>query len=189
MDHKLISAALFSLFAAQAAEAQPNWEIRLYNDADMSSCTVSYSAPGVIQIHVFHTGDEGSTASSFALYPPACMNGATWLGDVINPAFFGMANTQSDVGVSVAYRTCTAMPIHVGYVNFYVGDTSVSCCEFPVSDPTSTGMGIDGVYCDFSGQTAATGRSAVINPTPDCPCEIALAVETTTWGGVKALYR
>jgi len=189
MARKLVLALLLTALTAGTSEAQATWKIELFNDAEMSTCTVSYSAPGVIQIHVFHTGDLSSTASSFALYPPACMAGSTWLGDVVNPDFLGFGNSQLEEGLAVAYRVCTPTPIHVGYVNFHVSDVDVSCCQFAVSDPLHDMVGIDGVTCDPMTMWAAQGGKVVVNPLPECPCEISLAVETKTWGQIKALYR
>jgi len=171
------------------AQAAPKWKMELFADAHMSSCAISYNAPGIMQIHVFHTGDEPSAGSVFALYPPPCLVGAIWLTDVVIPPFLSLLSTQNQHGLHVAYAGCQSLPAYIGYVNFWVTDNSVSCCEFLVADPVHPSTGLDAVACDLSTLFHVEPGRAIINETLNCPCQEPVAVEETTWGQIKALYR
>lgn len=177
------------LTLATPVNGQPNWKIELFNDEHMSSCAVNYSAPGLLRINVFQTGDAPALGSSFALYPPPCLTGAVWVGDVVTPPFLFQYNTQDARGLWVAYTSCASMPIHIAEVRFFMTE-AISCCEFPVSDPVDANSGIDGAQCGINPAVHALGVGAIINPTPACPtCDSPVAVSETTWGGIKSLYR
>jgi hypothetical protein len=190
MKHISIVALLLLGLTLSTAEAQPSWKIELYGDAEMSNCAIEFSAPGVVRIHIFHTGDSPSGAIEFALYAPECLAGAVWLGDVISEDWLQLGNTQNAAGIAVSYRGCASTPIHIGYVNFYVPTLDLPCCEMFVSDPVDPGVGINAVTCLPENRIYPVAvRSLIIKPTPGCPCGQALPVKSTTWGGVKALYR
>ena len=187
-----LAALCITSISSTTVSAQPNWTLELYGDAQMSSCTISYSAPGIIQVHIFQTGDTDSGASEFSLYPPDCLPGVAWLADVITPPYIWLENTQTEQGIAVAFRGCATPPIYVGYVNFYVTDLTVECCGFNVTDPISPYTGIRSVGCrppfDSVIYPMAT-KGVMVNPNPQCPCDLPVAVESTTWGKIKSFYR
>lgn len=187
MRSAIVASCLIAM--SVAANAQDS-KLELYGDAEMSNCSITLSAPGVIQVHIFQTGDA-AMATEFGLLAPACLAGATWLGDIItDPAFLTIGDTQRDLGIAVAFGGCVSTPIHIGYVNFLVTDIGGECCDFDVSDPLSPDIGINTVNCDEPNviDPMAT-KSLTVNPNPGCLCNIPLAVESTTWGRVKSLYR
>src|SRR5262245_47565354 len=182
---------LLAVVSGTSVSAQPNWKLELYGDAQMSNCAITYSAPGIIQVHIFQTGDTDAGASEFSLYPPDCLPGVTWAGDVINPSYLPTGDTQRDIGIAVAFRGCATPPIHIGYVNFFVTDLGVECCEFNVTDPISPYIGINSTGCrrPFNNIYPMSTKGLVVNPNPQCPCQLPVAVESTTWGQIKSLYR
>ena len=176
------------LFSPRLTRAQTDWKLELYSDAQMSSCAVNFNGPGIFQIHIVHTGTGPSLGVGFALYPPACMTGALWAGDRINPEFGILSNTQHPFGVGVAYNECVTLPVYLGYVQFYAFAASEPCCEYGVSDPADEDLDFIGVSCEPSAVPIASGR-VIIDPTSNCPCESPVAVQSTTWGRIKSLYR
>ena len=79
--NRLVVMALLCCGVSGTAHAQVNWTIELYADAQMLECSLNYTEMKIVQVHIFHTGDTPATAVEFALYPPACLNGAIWAGD------------------------------------------------------------------------------------------------------------
>jgi hypothetical protein len=163
-------------------------------DVGHSSCIVPGDGAGTVRVHMFHTGGQLSTAVQFAIYPPACWSGVTYLGDVLAEPFLTIGTTNGPIGLSVAYGVCRETPVYLGYVE-YTGVTASSCCEVRITKPTDVCDGcwvgsasaID-VDCVFAMHEAAT-ESVTLNANSSCGCEDALVTEPTTWGRVKSLYR
>ena len=176
------------LFTA-TANAQ-NWKIELYTDAQMSSCSFTYSGPQLFQVHVFHTGTGPAEASavSFALYSPPCMTGAIYAGEHFDVNFTLLQNSQDTRGISIGYGTCIPLPVYLGYVDYYAFSEGEGCCDLRAVDPTHQLFDLMGATCDFQGVAMESSRT-IINPTANCPCESPVATRSTTWGRVKALYR
>jgi hypothetical protein len=177
------------LFSPRSTRAQSDWKLELYTDPQMSSCSFSYSGPQLFQVHIFHTGTvpAGSWAVGFALYSPPCLTNVVYAGDHFDTDFLILQNTQHDIGVAISYKGCASLPIYLGYVQYYAFAQGESCCELRPSTPRIPAPGMIGVNCNGTGEPLEVGR-VIINPTPDCPCESPVAVRSTTWGGVKALY-
>jgi hypothetical protein len=180
-------AVLMVLCVVRVAHGQTE-KIALYADAWGSDCSITDTAPGVVEVHMIHVGSVGSTGASFRAPMPACWMGAVWLGDVISPPFLIIGTTQGNF-IDVAYRTCVVSPIYIGKINFYGVGTGDPCCEYPVLPsyfPT-----VIAVDCTplFGPEVPIGGGSVTINENSNCPCNPPLATEETTWGRVKALYR
>ena len=169
-----------------------DWKLELYTDAQMSSCSFSYSGPQFFQVHIFHTGKMPAAESlviGFALYLPPCLTNTVYAGDYFDTDFLILQNTQDDLGVAISYRGCAPLPIYLGYVQFYVFGQVESCCELRPSIPRIPAPGMIGVTCDGRTDVPLEVGRVIVNPTPACPCESPVALQSTTWGGVKALYR
>lgn len=179
-------AVLLVLSVAQPIFGQTE-KIALYADAWGSDCSITDTAPGVVEVHMIHIGSVGSTGASFRAPAPACWTGAIWLGDVISP-FLTIGTTQGNF-IDVGYSTCLVSPIHIGRMNFYSAGTGGPCCEYPVLPSTGypTAVSVD-CAVPFGNLVAIGGGSVMINENSNCLCDPPLAVEETTWGRVKALY-
>jgi len=176
------------VLAPAVSHAQSDWKLELFSDSQLSSCAVNFTGPGLFQIHIVHTGSGESFVVGFALYPPACMTGF-WAGDRFDTQNLILGSSQDNAGVGISYRGCVALPVYLGYVQFYATTPSEACCEFRASDPSSVASRLEGGNCeDFTAVPIESGR-VILNPTPNCPCESPVAVQSTTWGGIKALYR
>jgi hypothetical protein len=181
---------------AGVAVAGPAHKVGLFADPGQVSCVVPGDGAGLVQVHMFHVGEAPSTAVQFAIYPPACWSGATYLGDVLSSeAFLHIGASNGPIGLSVAYGECRSLPSYLGYVQ-YAGVTASECCEVHVSKPTDVCEGCwvgtaaaIAVDCDFNMHEASTSESVTLNADATCPCQTALATQTSTWGRVKSLYR
>jgi hypothetical protein len=167
-------------------------KLTLYADAGGSDCSIADTAPGLVEVHMIWAGSGGRTALHFRAPKPACWTGATWLGDVIAGNFASIGTTQS-VSYTIAWTDCFDLPFYVGKMNFFGVGTGEPCCQYPVLAATMSEIpgSVVGLDCQqpFGNKVAVGAGSATINETEDCLCNPPLAVEETTWGRVKALYR
>ena len=193
MFKALLGSVLVFCLGAQPVNADAVYRIELAADNTMSSCAIVGDGSGLISVHMFMIGTEATTGVQFAAYIPSCWAGVTWLGDVLSEPWLTLGTTQDAGGLSIAFTVCRPLPIYLGAINFF-GVASGTCCEFPVTRPMTlstkypawaTVLGVD---CSFEGYPGTGGR-VLVNANESCPCEQPLAVEESTWGRVKALYR
>jgi hypothetical protein len=166
--------------------------ITLYADAAGTDCSVSETIPGIVSVHIFHVGTGRRRSSFFTAPKPACWTGAVWAGDVFPPGMAFIGNTQVDFSVHYG-ASCRDLPTFIGTINFFVTSTGPSCCEYPVLPMSNSEIPGSVFTADcsvpFSSLYAIGGGKVTINETEDCPCNPPLAIEESTWGRVKALYR
>jgi len=173
------------------AQRDPHYGVKFFADAGGTSCTVDANQPGMVSVHVFHTGSGPSSALLFAAYIPDCWPGAVWLGDVLAEPWLTIGDTQQALGLSIGYGECRPLPLYVGHIDFLAPGGTPACCELAVTHPTSWTYYTEPVLatdCDFR-EWRGTGGRVVINANRTCLCEQPLAVHESTWGRVKALYR
>lgn len=192
-----IVVTVIGLGTVSTASAQGNY-LSFHSDAAGSSCFLNYTDLGVATTHVIFTGSLPSSAIQFSAVTSACWSGATWLGDVIDPAFLSLGSSQDPMfGISVAFTACLQPPIYVGTINHLVTDVSAECCSYGPGPATVLMPGDDLVIIatvdctdgGFGVIRSVAPSGLVVNGNPSCPCEQPLAATTTTWGQVKALYR
>jgi len=168
-------------------------KITLYADAAGTDCSITDAAPGLVEVHIFHVGSTIRVGSQFSAPKPACWTQAIYLGEVLTPlsAYFGSTQTGLTVAHYNAGGPCLEPPIYIGTMTFWGMGAGQSCCEYPVLPaPSSVIPGsIVAFGCPAFSSTVIDGGKAIINETEDCLCNPPLAVEETTWGRVKALYR
>jgi hypothetical protein len=90
----------------------------------------------------------------------------------------------SPSGISIGYSNCLTSSVPILEVAYTLLGTSSDCSALTVNPYPSNQPGILVIDCSFDTAYAA-GSSLLINPTAAC----ALAVEHTSWGKIKALYR
>jgi hypothetical protein len=163
-------------------------KIGLYADALGTDCSIADTGPGIIEVHMIHYGSEGSIGVSFRAPKPACWVGAIWVGDVLSEPFQALGGTQQAY-YDVGYAGCRVSPIHIGKMNYFSAGTSNPCCEYPVLPSYfPTVISVD-CQVPFGAEVRIGAGKVTINENENCPCNPPVAVEETTWGGVKALYR
>ncbi len=174
-------------FHASSAEM-----ITLFADAEGTDCSITRSSVGIVEVHMFHVGTGGRTAAHFVAPKPPCWTGATWLADAPNPAYLTLGTTQDDFSIALLGQ-CAELPVYYGKILFLTTRSSPECCEYKVLPAPTTEIRGAVVATDcaqpFPNLLALGGGKATINATPNCPCEPPTAVEESTWGRVKALYR
>jgi hypothetical protein len=166
----------------------------LYTDQAMTQCSL-FDNGGLQAVYVFLSGTEAATAVQFAAPLPACWEGARFLGDGF-PGPRGPAG-NSQIGIQVplfapGVGECKAPPVFVLTMYFQGAATAQPCCHMVVTPTMAYPLEpyqLEYLDCFFGEHPLLVGRSIVINPTVSCPCDLPVAVEPTTWGRVKSLYR
>jgi len=186
---KTLFLAFLALVCAAPVLAQDR--IELYADRNMNSCFITEPlSPPIVQVHIFINGPVGATGVRFTAEKPACWVGATWLGDALVPGAINVSNSQYDW--SIAFGGCTVPnePSYIGAISYLISNQALPCCEVTAlpSVPMQYFLFTD---CDFGEHPLEPTKTIVINPDATCGCQSGskLAVEETSWGRVKALYR
>jgi hypothetical protein len=186
---------MFAIIAAAVlcfgvtAHAQAMYSVEVAADNTLSSCAIAGDGSGLVSVHVFLTGSAGTTAVIFGAYVPSCWAGATWLGDNLAEPWLTLGTTQSPGGLSIAFGECRSLPIYLGHITF-AGVPSEVCCALFAGAPADfldydTAVVVDCAFDDHD----ASGSRVLLNADSSCPCQQPLAVQESTWGRVKALYR
>jgi hypothetical protein len=178
MKRSLLLSFLLLLFAGSAFSQQAG-VIVVSPDAEGCGCEV-VDTGGLVQLHFLHKFHSGATASQWKLD----LGGLPWvhLGDQI--AFSTVIGTTIS-GISIGYGACMPHPTYLGLANFF-GSNAAGCPQIGiVADPASLSGQIEAVDCATpANKTFPGGNSIVVN----CEC-LGSPVESTTWGGIKTLYR
>ena len=186
---RLLLLTVVVMSVASFAFAQDPGSIDVYADGGQGSCNfVDVGGSSLIQVYIFHTHTTGSTASMFKMeIPPS----AVWnhLGDQWNmPTTIG----TSVAGVSLGYGSCQGQvaDIHLGTVNFFTNTASAVCDLISIIPHPGAPTGlVEMVDCSLPSPikyTLTKGGQGRVNNDGSCSCTV--AVEETTWGGIKALY-
>jgi hypothetical protein len=181
----LLSVIGFSLCTAANAENK----INLYSDAAQTSCELVDNGFALRTVYVFLTGPDRVRSVRFRALKPACWNGATWVGDTV-PDQNNLSTGNSQQSWTVFFFgpiDCPAPPLFVGNINFVANGLASTCCELVASAPTPDTMVF--IRCDYGEGPLSAGQRLIINPDNSCRCQNPLAVESSTWGHVKSLYR
>jgi hypothetical protein len=182
---KFVLTVLAIAVAASPAFAQVG-DISAYADGAGTSCNIVDAAPGLITVNVLHKHTVGATASQWAINLNAGAT-LTFTGVQAAPGMLVLGNSAADI--SVAYGGCVSGDFLIATVSYFGAGTSPACSFINFGPaPTSPIPGqVASVACDLSTVIVTPTGQANINPNGTCQCDV--AVNETTWGGVKALYR
>jgi len=174
-----LATALVMALLATAWAQLPGGTIHLYSDPAFADTTATDTAPGTLSIYVvWRDGPPGGVAWWFKLTESPGFTGV-WTGDTPHTGgVFGDTRT----GIHLVETGCLASPAHIVTVTYQVFGTSLPCAAITVMAADASGVRINS--CD-SGGMLANGGELIVNPGVGC----VVASETTTWGGVKSLYR
>ena len=163
----------------------------LYTDPAGTDCRLIDASSGMVSVYVVHDATQGASGVSFSAPMPACMNGATWIGDDRRyPVTFG----SSQDGISIGYGRCETGPTHVLTVIYFAAGTSSSCCLYPVVDnPIFTSGQIEVTNCDTKDLRIVYGTIGIVstvNGDANCDCIVQATAgrQESSWGQVKSLY-
>jgi hypothetical protein len=192
---KYAAILLFTLLVTSTA-AFAQGRIDLFADQAMTQCSLVDNGQ-VVSVFVIWSGPESADGVFFSAPRPACWQGATWVGDGL-PGYRGRdGNSQTGLFVTLyppgQYEGCKKPPVLVCTIYFFTSGTAQPCCDLKVVGvPLALEPYPLEYYCLGTGAypgPASAGNKVVINPDSSCPCNSPVAVEPTTWGRVKSLYR
>ena len=185
----LIAFALLVSLSSSIAKAD---HISVFADQVGTQCTLTNPVvpPGSNNFYIVHQFNEGSTASQFKV---ADTTGLFFIQFTTPYLMLGVWNDD----LSLAYGGCVVGQHVLGTLSFlWFGTPIPTGCTNTLEVVPAPLSAIPGqialVDCALpSGNLeAASGGRAFFSVNPECgPDCMKLAVEETTWGGVKALYR
>lgn len=148
---------------------------RVAGDQAGTVCALTDNGAGsLVSVYVWHMGG-GATGSHFGISPPA---GATWaFVEFQNP--FGQIPASS-TDITLNYGTCIDADTYLGVASWISTVPAPSCSDIAVWPNTITD-------CAFVEHSGIFSQPMIVNSIVGCPC--VSAIEPTTWGSVKALYR
>jgi len=162
-------------------------EIILFADSLYTRCWYTEQRYEWLTLYVVHQGTPGATGCRFMLQTPPHSCWSYW-GE--SSAYTVVGDTRT--GVTVNYGACLAANVLVMKVYYYVQlCCSGWCSEVQVVPDPAAPSGVFEVY-DCNGNTLV-GESWALTVNPRSGlcypwCSIAIPVEASTWGRVKALY-
>ncbi len=184
---KVLLMTLALMVCAGAAMAD---QIGVFADQGGLDCIAGPLVSGNVNsfylIHKFNA--DGATAAQFKVNDTTGLFAANQL-----TPFLAIGTWNTDL--SLAYGGCLIGDVALMTLNFFWFGNALLTCSATLEvapAPTSPAPGeIALVECDFQTVTTATGgRLTVRTDDTDGGCPgCVVAAQTTTWGGVKALYR
>ena len=168
------------VICALSSPACAGW-ISIYSDVTLSSCALSDAAPGLVNIYVADFGWDGSTGSRFRIVASPGFTG-TWLAETSPFTTIGTSPTDFSVG----YANCMVGHFVILTMTYQMFGTS-TCSTLSIAPA----VGFPEVYCTYCmGLTPCYGFDSLhVNCQEGNRCNNPVAVESMTWGKVKALYR
>jgi len=174
---------LVVLALAAPALAQQVGTLGIFSDDQGNSCDLTDAGGGSLVttyvVHKIGPGD-GTTGVRFRIEPPA---GATWSYAAFSTTFTPVG--QANVDLAIGYGGCQTLTFSVGSA-LWVSLVAAPACSWVTIKEGLTGV-VLATDCAFQEWTMPTPGQAIANPNVTCPCDI--AVQSSTWGQVKALYR
>jgi hypothetical protein len=191
-----IAACLIAALACSTRVFAQN-QLDLFADQASTQCQLSDAEPGLKFVYVFLNGPISATGVGFSAPRPACWLGASWATDILPAPRAVAGNTQTDIFITLYgdgdVNFCKETPVLVCTMLFVTSGTALPCCKIsvaPIAKPIASYLPLYYFNCNnFNEQPLAVGRSVTINDDASCPCELPVAVESSTWGRVKSLYR
>ncbi len=168
--------ALLLTGVSQVARGQGS--LKLFSDPAFTQCTLSDTAPGVANVYVAFTGF--SLASRFRVASGPGFTGV-WLADSSPYTNYG---SSSQVDANLYYGTCEVGTFLVLTLTYQLLGTS-TCSELSIAP--SVGQPVAICYDCFDPGVCGS-KPLHVNCAGPFDCN-PVAVEPSTWGSVKALYR
>jgi hypothetical protein len=166
-------ALLLTICALMIAGVAMADHIGVYYDASGSSCNLGPAGFNTTAT-LIHKFTLGATGSRFRVTFPA---GSTFFG--FNTPYSGVGDFLTDY--QLAYGQCQLGTVLLGTIVAILTEGIVAVT------PPAGWTHIDAVNCSYE-YAFATAGDAYVGPIPGPWCG-AVAVQSSTWGAVKALYR
>jgi hypothetical protein len=171
LKRSLLAAVCLACLAT-AAVAQ-NGSIMVFSDPGGADCNIVAECGEITTVYVFHVRAYRARSSEWKIHFPE-----GWFNVGERSDFASRVGNSSD-GVSIHYDWCTIGTFPLMTIDYYVQTATPPC----------TLIGIDVTLvqnCEYE-EIITTGGSGVVNNDGTCSCNV--PVESTTWGGIKALYK
>lgn len=185
----VVSANLaIAIFLVSPARAQTD-HVAIFPDASGTSCSIADVASVQFTLFVVHTPTYGSTGANVSVIESAGF-AATFVAESI--PFFHVGTFRD--GVNVVYQQCFfSTPFVVGTITYQGNGTSETCSTLDTSGNPSWPGGYTpypiSSDCTFEWFPAPSVAPLFVNPSSQCPVPCVVATRSSTWGGVKSLYR
>lgn len=161
--------------------------IGIYSDPGFSDCTLLDQSAGYVDVYVVHKGTTGATGAQFKVVGGGGFS-CIYIGEASPPDLLVVGDSQT--GIGVAYGQCHSSDVLLLVITLIRYGGSATCSYLDVVPDPAYGTGAIAVTdcaTPFASELTATGARLYVNPDATCSC--AVAVETTTWGGIKGLYQ
>lgn len=184
---KFVLTIIALTFAASPAFAQ--WgDVSGYADQAGTSCSIPDVGAGIHDIFLIIKHNTGGVR--VVKFKVTWTHTMTPVGETVVPGFVSIGTAAN--GIEVGFPDCHPEDLYFMKVTFFGSGSSPACSYFSVvAHPLSEVPGeVIQVDCNlpFGNIHAIPGGQAIINTVPvTCDCNV--AVNETTWGAVKALYR
>jgi len=186
-----------SVFTCAIASAQIETSIAIWGDPNYPLCEIT-DAPGERTVYVVHDYNTGTTAARFKI-EPGPGNTMTYVSEV---HYFSSTAGNVQDGISVCYGACTLDTPVIASITYMAYGTSSSCSRLLVV-PHPSAETVEAIKCNGVATRAYGADLTLHRPGDACGCPVThgfqgtagvfactpVAVENTTWGAVKALYR
>lgn len=183
---------LMTLALTMCAGAAMADHLGIYADQGGVSCalTTLVPPPGNNALYIVHKFNAGATASQFKVTDASSLFPTTQ-----TTPYLALGAWNSDQ--SLAYGGCVVGDHVIMTLNFLWFGTPVTCANTMEVTPAPTSPVPGAIAIVDCGQPSgsletATGGRAYVGPgSNNCPggCNEPSATSSTTWGGIKALYR
>jgi hypothetical protein len=178
MKERLALALIAGLLAAPVLAFGNGFSI--YSDATLTNCTLSDDANGTSTVYVVHDSNAGATGVRFRIAGSAGFTGV-WLSE--STPYFKVGNSQTDISIGFS---CLFGSFPVLMVTYQLFGTS-TCSTLEIAGPQGFTVPIC-QQCQFDEHPCLNSHVLHVNCDGSIDCN-PTATESTTWGGVKALYR
>ncbi|UCG53348.1 MAG: hypothetical protein JSW58_07285 [Candidatus Latescibacterota bacterium] len=182
----VISVTLLGAIGSGHAE-----DIGVFKDTGGCFCLLYDTSPGLMTVTVLHVNSQGATGSRFAAPMSSCMHLVTWLSDTA--VFSGTVGNSQD-GVSIDYDQCITGNFQILTINYFVQGYTEECCWYGIEpDPGASSGQVEVVDCEDQ-VVFVLGMDDLINSSANCACLMPpfcypVAIESSTWGKIKALFQ
>ncbi len=161
------------------ADSHAFGRLSLYSDPAFTACTLSDAAPGVASIYVVETADI-SVAVWFRVTASSGFTGV-WLSDATTYSKTGSSQT----GLGVHFNKCLSGTWLVATITYQLFGTS-TCSQLAIAP--GEGLAVPVCFDCFDELPCFNNTPLHVNCNDSFDCN-PVAVEPSTWGHVKALYR
>ena len=181
---KFVLTAMLLVLVVAATPALAQEGLGLYADAAGLSCSVTDLVDGAVKrIYVVHKNSAGASGSEFLVDASS-----TTLAQFASTVPAGMLSIgSSDTGISIAYQECKIGSFLVLTISFDAFGTTAPCSYVRML-PDPNAVPPVRIWADCNSLTHDfPGGVAIVNEDVTCQCNV--AIEQTTWGTIKAMYR